>query len=72
MRDDEIHDAWAHAHDGTRPKEYVGIIWIHDAPGVRIRVTAHDAKEAGAMVVREYGEGHVYTIWNEDDRNRPR
>lgn len=53
-------------------KEYVGIIWIGDGPGIRLRVFAPSALEARQMVIDEYGEGHVITLRNEDDANRPR
>lgn len=53
-------------------KEYVGIIWIGNDPGIRLRVFAPSALEAQALVIEEYGEGHVISVWNEDDANRPR
>lgn len=53
-------------------KEYVGIIWIGDAPGIRLRVFAPSALEARALVIEEYGEGHVISLWNEVDASRPR
>lgn len=55
-----------------RSRECVGIIWIGDGPGIRLRVFAPSAVEARALVVEEYGEGHVITLRNEDDANRPR
>ncbi|WP_142159919.1 hypothetical protein [Cellulomonas sp. SLBN-39] len=55
-----------------RNKEYVGIIWIGDGPGIRLRVFAPSALEARALVVEEYGEGHVITLRNEGDASRPR
>lgn len=53
-------------------KEYVGIIWIGDDPGIRLRVFAPSSREARALVIEEYGEGHVITLRNEEDANRPR
>lgn len=53
-------------------KEYVGIIWIGDGPGIRLQVLAPSALEARALVIEEYGEGHVITLRNEGDANRPR
>lgn len=52
-------------------KEYVGIIWIGDDPGIRLRVFAPSGREARALVISEYGEGHVIIMWNEGDA-RPR
>ena len=53
-------------------KEYVGYIWIGDAPGRRISLWARSATEACQMVEAEYGEGHPYSISNEEDAERPR
>ena len=53
-------------------KEYVGIIWIGDGTGARLRVFAPSPLEARALVIEEYGEGHVITLRNEPDANRPR
>lgn len=58
--------------DCTPLKEYVGFIWIGDQPGIRLSVWAHTGQEAWDEVIAEYGEGHVISIWNEDDANRPR
>ncbi|MFI8526526.1 hypothetical protein ACIGB8_18865 [Promicromonospora sukumoe] len=55
----------------ARNKEYVGILWIGDAPGIRLCVFAASALEARALVIEEYGEGHVITLRNEDDAKRP-
>ncbi|MFE7508435.1 hypothetical protein [Promicromonospora sp. NPDC057488] len=55
-----------------RQKEYVGIIWIGDDPGIRLRVFAASGPEARAKVIEEYGEGHVITLRNNDDAKRPR
>ncbi|HEX7135631.1 MAG TPA: hypothetical protein VF228_23845 [Iamia sp.] len=48
-------------------KEYVGYIWIGDAPGTRISVWAEDSAEAMRLVEAEYGTGHPYSIANLDD-----
>jgi len=55
--------------DQQRPqvREYVGLIWIAGQPGLRFRVDAQSLEEARALVVKQYGEGHVISIWNEDD-----
>lgn len=53
-------------------KEYVGFIWIGDAPGVRLSIMARSPEEAEAVMEAEYGSGHVYSLWNEEDASRPR
>lgn len=51
-------------------KEYVGIIWIGDDPGIRSTIWARSADEARAKA--EEREEHVYTVHNEADARRPR
>jgi hypothetical protein len=53
-------------------REYVAIIWIADQPGIRLRLLASSLDEAHAMIIAEYGEGHVISLWNEEDAARPR
>ncbi len=53
-------------------KEYVGIIWIGDDPGIRFTLWARSADEARGKVEERYGEGHVSTVYNEADAHRPR
>jgi hypothetical protein len=53
-------------------KTYVGYIWIDDEPGLRLSVSARSPDEAMAAVEAEYGDGHVVSLWNEDDASRPR
>ena len=53
-------------------KAYVGFIWIDDQPGIRLDVMARSPDEARAIVVAEYGEGHVISLWNEQDASKPR
>lgn len=53
-------------------KDYVGTIWIADQPGRRLRVHAHSLAEAEEVVERTYGEGHVLSLYNEDDADRRR
>jgi hypothetical protein len=54
------------------PRTYVGLIWVADDPAIRLSVQAHSLDEARALVVEQYGEGHVISIWNEEDASRPR
>ncbi|MFI5928241.1 hypothetical protein ACIA3K_19905 [Micromonospora sp. NPDC051543] len=57
----------------TQPiREYVGIIWIEDKPGVRLRVLARSLDEARTGVVEEYGDSHVISIWREEDASKAR
>jgi hypothetical protein len=53
-------------------REYIGFIWIDDKPGIRLRILAASGMEAESRVIEEYGEGHVFSIWNEEDAARPR
>lgn len=53
-------------------REYVGFIWIDDRPGIRLSVYARSGDEALAEVEAEHGEGHVTSIWNENDAKKPR
>lgn len=53
-------------------REYVGIIWVGNEPGVRFRILASSGEEAEERLVSEYGEGHAYTLRNEDDATKPR
>jgi hypothetical protein len=59
-------------HQDAPMKTYVGYIWIDDEPGVRISVSARSPDEAMAAVEAEYGEGHVVSLWNEDDASKQR
>lgn len=59
--------------DNARPiREYKGIIWIGDQPGVRFWIDARSLDEAAAILEEQYGEGHVYSLWNEYDAHKPR
>lgn len=58
--------------DGSPLKEYVGFIWIGEEPGVRLSVMARSAAEAIVLVEAEFGSGHPYSLWNEEDASRPR
>jgi hypothetical protein len=53
-------------------REFVGLIWIADEPGLRLSVMAHSVEDARAMVVAEHGEGHAISLWNEEDASKPR
>ena len=53
-------------------REYVGLIWIGDDPGIRLSIWAPTGVAAMAKVVELYGEGHVITLTNEANARRPR
>ena len=53
-------------------REYIGYIWIDNEPGKRLSVFASSSNEAGQKVEAEYGKGHVFSIWNEEDSQKPR
>jgi len=53
-------------------REFVGFIWIGDEPGIRLRLMAMTVTEARELVIEEYGEGHVISLWNEEDASKPR
>jgi hypothetical protein len=57
---------------GQRLKLYKGFIWIGSNPGKPVSVWAKDAKEARVQLEAEHGEGHVFTLHNEEDASRPR
>jgi hypothetical protein len=47
--------------DGKPMKEYQGLIWIGDDPGIRVRYLARSGEEAEGALIAEYGAGHVFT-----------
>ena len=53
-------------------KLYVGAIWIGDQPGKRVSVWAENGQAAQEQVEAEYGKGHVLTLHNKEDAERPR
>jgi hypothetical protein len=57
---------------GPPLREYVGFIWIADQPGIRLRLLATSPYDARDRVIAEYGEGHVISLWNEEDANTER
>jgi len=57
--------------ENNSSKEFVGFIWIDDQPGIRLCVHAESGEEARRKIVSEYGEGHIISLWNEEDANKP-
>ncbi|MFD5450630.1 hypothetical protein [Streptomyces sp. NPDC127100] len=37
-----------------------------------LRLMGTSAPEARALAIEQYGEGHVISVWNEEDARRPR
>ena len=52
-------------------KEYLGIVWIGEAPGLRFTLLARDPMEARALAKAKYGE-HPMRVWNEEERHQIR
>ncbi|SOD91578.1 hypothetical protein [Streptomyces sp. Ag109_G2-15] len=57
---------------GESKREYVGFIRIAGQPEIQLRLMASSSSEARAIVIEQYGEGHVISVWNEEDARRPR
>ncbi|MFF8883731.1 hypothetical protein [Streptomyces flaveolus] len=49
------------------------VIWIDGQweKEERFRLMAPSSSEARALVIGQYGEGHVISVWNEEDARRP-
>ena len=59
--------------ESEEPKrEYVGFIRIAGQPEIQLRLMASSLDEAEEIVIAQYGDGHVTSIWNEEDARRPR
>jgi hypothetical protein len=39
-------------------------------PGLRLEVQAESLEDARLLIEAEYGEGHIISVWNEEDANR--
>lgn len=55
-------------------KRYDAIVWGKDPEsiGERTFVDASDSMAAKRELVKIYGDDKIYSIWNEEDRNKPR
>ena len=55
-------------------KIYKAIIWDDDSdkPGRRVSVLAENLQDAKKRLEKEYGEGHVFNLHNEEDAVQPR
>jgi len=55
-------------------KVYKVIVWGpgEDAIGKRVEITANDPAEARSKLQSQFGESHKFSLYNEEDANRPR
>ncbi|WP_433049161.1 hypothetical protein [Dactylosporangium sp. CS-033363] len=53
-------------------REYRALLWIGDEPGIRLELLAPSLAAAKALIVETYGEGHVISLWNDEDSRTPR
>jgi hypothetical protein len=55
-------------------RPYVLIVWLgkFEGPGEREIVFAPDLNDAARQVQERYGDKVVYSLYNEEDANRPR
>jgi len=58
--------------DGWPTREWLGLVWVGDAPAVRIRVWATDSDGAMRLVREHFGDEPVVSLWNEHDAHRQR
>lgn len=56
--------------DDQRP--YRAMVWLGNAPGQRVEVTARSLDEAEQLIKEQYGKDAVISLWNEDDAQTPR
>jgi hypothetical protein len=57
---------------GEPKREFIGFIRIAGQPEIQLRLMASSPIEAEALVIEQYGEGHIMSLWNEEDANRIR
>ncbi|MER6853742.1 hypothetical protein AB0A81_39615 [Streptomyces flaveolus] len=55
-------------------REFIGFIRIDGQREneTQLRLMASSSSEARALVIEQYGEGHVISVWNEEDARRTR
>jgi hypothetical protein len=55
-------------------KTYTALIWEDDPqkPGRRVNVLAENLDDAKKKLEREYGEGRIFNLHNDEDATRPR
>ncbi|MFE9499397.1 hypothetical protein [Streptomyces collinus] len=57
---------------GEPKREYLGFIRIAGQPEIQLRLMASSSSEARSIVIEQYGEGHLISVWNEEDASRTR
>ncbi|WP_405096830.1 hypothetical protein [Micromonospora sp. NBC_01412] len=57
---------------GEPKREYIGFVRIAGQPEIQFRLMASSLSEAQEIVIEQYGVGHEFSIWNEEDARRPR
>ena len=59
---------------GSELREYKAIVWAKDpnAKGQRVTYEAENLEQAEKLLVQQFGADAIYTLWNEEDANRPR
>lgn len=53
-------------------RDFVGYLWVDDEPRRDLVVRARSVTEARRLVIAQHGEGHIVSLWNEEDARRPR
>ena len=55
-------------------REYKAIVWAKDpnAIGQRVTYMAENLEHARELMVQQFGEDVICTLWNEEDAHRPR
>lgn len=56
-------------------REYLAIVWPKgrdDVAGERVTLVARNPDQATEMLLARFGAEIVYTLWNEEDANKPR
>lgn len=51
---------------------FKAIVWVDDQAGERIAIEATSGREAYAQIRETYGPDAIITLWNDEDRERPR
>jgi len=58
--------------DDGSVREYRALIWTDDDPGKRLEIQADSLDDAKRLIEAEYGDGHVISLWSDEDAGRPR
>jgi len=57
---------------GDRLREFTGIIWVDDQPGVRFSLVAVSWQAARDLICDRWGTDHFYVLRDEEGARRPR